>query len=331
MIIPIMGAISEAHCTECLWKARSQVSAQYTVQCAYAYAYYITLRATNKRNEMATLHVGKSLKDTDVLWRYLSLEKFIDLVDSKTLFFSPLAWYEKTDPFEGYVPRVAMDAFAALSNNWREQQILSIRAATNLPEQTRQNLLRAMENAESSIPSMKSLYKNIALTLMVNCWYKSEHESEGMWSLYSRNGLAIKTTVGAIKTALISNTQSHTVHIGAVKYIDFSKNDLKPADCVTEDGHIIGMLKRTAYSHENEVRMYITRERKPLELHEPAPTNLEINVGSLLGAIVISPFADKTTERSIHTICRWSNINESIVSRSNLLNNCEDLLDAYKF
>lgn len=279
---------------------------------------------------MATLHVGKSLKDTDVLWRYLSLERFIDLVDSKTLFFSPLAWYEKTDPFEGYMPRVAMEAIASVSNKSRDQTISSIRAATHLPEQTRQGLLRAMENAEASTPTMRSLYKNIALTSMVSCWNRSEHESEGMWNLYSRNGLAIKTTVGAIKTALVDNVQSHVVHMGTIKYIDFSSRDIGPADCVTEDGHIMGMLKRSAYAHENEVRMCITRERKRLELLEPAPTRLEINVGSLLGAIVISPFAAETIERSVHAICRWSGIDDCIVSRSNLIDNCEDLLDAYR-
>lgn len=35
---------------------------------------------------MAKLHIGKSLKDTDVLWRYVSLDKFINLIDTKTLF-----------------------------------------------------------------------------------------------------------------------------------------------------------------------------------------------------------------------------------------------------
>ncbi|GAI39952.1 unnamed protein product, partial [marine sediment metagenome] len=62
---------------------------------------------------MAKLHVGKSLRDTDVLWRYVTLDKFINLIDSRALFFAPLAWYEKTDPFEGYLPRVAMEALAS--------------------------------------------------------------------------------------------------------------------------------------------------------------------------------------------------------------------------
>lgn len=64
---------------------------------------------------MAKLHVGKSLRDTDVLWRYVTLDKFINLIDSRALFFAPLAWYEKTDPFEGYLPRVAMEALASVA------------------------------------------------------------------------------------------------------------------------------------------------------------------------------------------------------------------------
>lgn len=53
---------------------------------------------------MATLKVGKSLTDTDVLWRYLPLDKFIDFLESRTLFFTPLAWFEKTDLFEDGFP-----------------------------------------------------------------------------------------------------------------------------------------------------------------------------------------------------------------------------------
>lgn len=50
---------------------------------------------------MTTLIVGQSLKDSDVLWRYRSLEKFVDMVSAQSLLFAPLDWYVKTDPFEG--------------------------------------------------------------------------------------------------------------------------------------------------------------------------------------------------------------------------------------
>ncbi|MGA4422897.1 DUF2971 domain-containing protein [Ralstonia nicotianae] len=282
---------------------------------------------------MTTLNVGKSLRDTDVLWRYLSLDKFIDFVESESLFFAPLAWYEKTDPFEGYLPRVAMNAMASVSINARNQQLETINAlARTLPESAATQLRLIREQVETHIPTMRALYKNIAKCLMVNCWYKSEHESEGMWGLYSRGGIAIRTSVGALKSALADDQEGRVIHVGAIKYIDFTNESLKPSDCVSEDGHLIGMLKRVAYAHENEVRMFITRDRVrgSLELQEPAPTTVRVSVTKLLEGVVISPFAGETIQRSVRAVCRWGGIDEHIVAKSSLLDNCEYLLDAYK-
>jgi len=282
---------------------------------------------------MATLKVGKSLKDTDILWRYLSLDKFIDLVESKTIYFTPLAWYSKTDPFEGYMPQAGMEAMASISRKYQDQHIDALeKLAQTLPEHAAPQIRKLRENAESHVPTMKALFKNISACLMVNCWYRSTHESEGMWGLYSKGGVAIRTSVGALKSAISDSEQSPVIHVGAVKYIDFSVASLKPSDCVTEDGHLMGMIKRVAYGHEQEVRMYITRDREKgsLEVQEPAPTRVSVNVDKLLEAVVISPFAGESINRSVRAVCKWSGVNENIVSKSKLLDNCEYLLDVYK-
>jgi hypothetical protein len=268
-----------------------------------------------------------------VLWRYLSLDKLIDLVESKTLFFTPLAWYSKTDPFEGYMPQVGMEAMASISRKYRDQSINELqKLAQMLPEQATPQMQKLRENAESHLPTMKGLFKNISACLMVSCWYKSPHESEGMWGLYSKGGVAIRTSVGALKSAISDSEQNPVIHIGAVKYIDFSDVSLKPPDCVTADGHLMGMIKRIAYEHEQEVRMYITRDRekKSLELQEPAPTRVSVNVDKLLEAVVISPFADELANQSVRAVCKWGGVNERVVLKSNLLDNCEYLLDVYK-
>lgn len=282
---------------------------------------------------MVTLEIGKSLKDTDVLWRYLSLEKFIDLVESKTLFFTPLAWYSKTDPFEGYMPQAGMEAMASISRKYRDQHVDALeKLAQMLPEDAAPQIRKLRENAESHVPTMKALFKNISACLMVNCWYRSAHESEGMWGLYSKGGVAIRTSVGALKSAISDGEQSPAIHVGAVNYIDFSDESLKPSDCVTEDGQLMGMIKRISYAHEQEVRMCITRDREKgrLELQEPAPTRVSVSVDKLLEAVVISPFAGELINRSVRAICKWSGVNENIVSKSNLLDNCEYLLDVYR-
>jgi len=282
---------------------------------------------------MATLKVGKSLTDTDVLWRYLPLDKFIDLLESKTLFFAPLAWFEKTDPFEGYVPHVAMEAMAAIARKHRDEHLVAIeKLAQMLPEQAAPQIRMLRANAESHLPTMGALFKNISTCLMVNCWYRSEHESEGMWGLYSKGGVAIKTSIGSLKAAISGGTEKPVIHVGSVKYIDFSDASLKASDCVSDDGQLIGMIKRVAYKHEQEVRMYISREREEgsLELQAPAPMRISVDMEKLLEQVVISPFAGESINRSVRAICKWGGVSDSIVSKSNLLENCEYLLDVYK-
>ncbi|MGA9913192.1 MAG: DUF2971 domain-containing protein, partial [Paraburkholderia sp.] len=274
---------------------------------------------------MAKLHVGKSLQDTDVLWRYVPLDKFINLIDTSTLFFAPLAWYEKTDPFEGYLPRVAMEAIASISAKTVDITTERINALEKLlPANLHaQELDRLRQMAQDHKSQMRALYKNMVSCLMVNCWYRSAHESEGMWGLYSKDGIAIKTSVGAIKAALAENQQDHVIHMGAIKYLDFTSTNLTPSDCVTQDGHLIGMTKRVAYAHENEVRMYITRPRElgSNEDLKPAPANVSVDIAKLIEGVVISPFAGTSLRQSIQTVCRWGGIDPSKVSTSNLLEN----------
>jgi hypothetical protein len=285
---------------------------------------------------MSTLEVGKSLKDTDTLWRYLSLDKFIDLVESNTLFFTPLAWYSKTDPFEGYVPQIAIETMASISRKYRDQHLVVIdrlerTIPTNAPPEIQGQLRQLRENTEAHLPTMREVVKNIMNCTMVNCWNKSEYESEGMWGLYSRGGVAIKTSVGALRRALSHGDKTPVIHIGSVKYLDFNDPNLKPADCVSEDGHIMCVTKRIAYEHEKEVRMFITRQHAAnhAELLKPESMKVPVDLQAILEAVVISPFATETLERSVRAVCKWAGVNQEIVSRSNLLDNCEYLLDAY--
>lgn len=282
---------------------------------------------------MATLRVGKSLNDDDVLWRYLPLDGLINMLDSGTLYFSPLTAYQATDPFEGFMPKVAMDAIAGITlkgQNSLLAQVDQLEAMAG-PNQAVDAIAKLRAEASSHSAQMKEMYKKIMSCLMVNCWHKSNHESEAMWGLYSKAGVAIKTSVGAIKAALEGNTQDHVINMGTIKYIDFSDRSITPPDCVTEDGHLMGMIKRIAYAHEKEVRMNITRkvDRRDWDKTVPAPTSVDIDVSRLINGLVISPFASTSMRKSIIAVAKVYGIDREKVSESPLLENCEYLLDAY--
>jgi len=88
---------------------------------------------------MTEVRASKQLPGTTRLWRYLSLDKLVDLLSTSELFFPPLATFAKTDPFEGYLPSVAFDAHASISSRYvkdlelAHQQLAEHRRNTGYP------------------------------------------------------------------------------------------------------------------------------------------------------------------------------------------------------
>lgn len=101
--------------------------------------------------------------DNATLWRYMSFEKFANILVTESLFFTRADRYD--DKFEGYIPE-----------------------STKL----------SYESAISGIdPS------NFRQYIMCNCWHQGTEESMAMWDKYHlrSNGIAIKTTMGNLKIA----------------------------------------------------------------------------------------------------------------------------------
>ena len=214
---------------------------------------------------MTQIHVTSQLPGTTRLWRYMSLDKFVDLLSTQELFFTPLASFANTDPYEGYLPKVALDAHASINKNIVAQMEnahkqladgLQKRGRT-LSDGEKQTLQAQIEHLKSSL---RLIMPAIAKTIMVNCWHVSEEESEAMWRLYSENGkaVAVETTLAALSQSIELKNSSRAVHIYPVKYLDFFDSTLEPRDCVVE-GHLAPLLKRSSYQHEREVRAFIAK------------------------------------------------------------------------
>lgn len=282
---------------------------------------------------MATIQIGEGLNEDEKLWRYIPLEILIHLLDSRTLYFTPLADYHRSDPFEGYLPKVGMDAFASVSRIHQQRMHADIDHLERYlgPNLGRQQIAKLRKDVSQFHKETGDMVKKIASCVVVNCWHRNQHESEGMWGLYSRSGVAIRTSVKSMKHALQGNDQSHLIYIGAVKYLDFADELLKTSDCLTADGHMIGMIKRVAYAHENEVRMLITGDIDPKNpaAATPKPKLVKIDIDTLIEGLVISPFASVPMRNSIRAVAAKYGIDASKVTDSPLLENCEYLFESY--
>jgi hypothetical protein len=288
---------------------------------------------------MAEVEASKQLAGTTKLWRYISLDKLIDLLSTSELFFTPLATFAKTDPFEGYLPSVAFDTHVSLFRKYvkdlelSHQQVAEHRSKQGYPltHAERETLQASLEDLRTSL---RRILPAIAKTTVVNCWHASESESEAMWRLYAENGkaVAIETTLDALKESIQKRESSDVVHIYPVKYLDFFDSALQPVDCVVE-GHLAPLLKRLSYQHEREVRAFIgkvapnPRTGSDVAFWNPAPVRLPIDVRALVKAIHLSPYAGEPFPSSVAKICEAFGLESGIVRSSQLLSGHEELLD----
>jgi hypothetical protein len=288
---------------------------------------------------MTQIHVSSQIPGTARLWRYMSLDKFVDLLSTQELFFTPLASFANTDPYEGYLPKVALDAHASVNKNivaqmenaHRELADSLQKRGRTLADEEKQALETQLELLRSSF---RLLMPAIAKTIMVNCWHESEEESEAMWRLYSENGkaVAIETTLAALSRSIELKNSSQVVHIYPVKYLDFFDSTLEPHDCVVE-GHLAPLLKRRSYQHEREVRAFIAkmapdpRTGADVSFWKPEPVRVPIDLQTLVKAIYISPYARAPFPSGVLKMWELFGTGNNLVRQSKLLNGHEELLE----
>ena len=124
-----------------------------------------------------------------IVWKYLDLSKFLDMLLSRQLFMS------RSDKFE--------DQYEGTFSEPTFEEIKKI-AANN--------------------PKFLDNYKSHREKVVISSWHINEYESFAMWQIFTQNteGLAIQTTIGRLKEALQPERQTEQ-YIGAVNYIDYKK------------------------------------------------------------------------------------------------------------
>jgi hypothetical protein len=266
--------------------------------------------------------IGESASLDEALWRYMSLDKLINLLETQKLYFTALESYNESDPFEGYMPDVAAKAYAEIFGS----QVSKLKQAYEVLKQMdgAQNnpKLGEMRNGIEKLSSkMELAFHEISKAITVNCWHSNRVESEAMWKLYSDDGkgIAIKTSVERLHNALKEQVFGKKIQIGKVRYLDFSDTNLTPKCCVV-DGNISPLIKHSSFSHENELRCFIVNQvpSDNIEYYRPSADIVPVDLNELIEAIYISPFAKEPFISSVFAICRKYQIEDKVI-KSTLL------------
>ena len=188
-----------------------------------------------------------------ILWRYMDFTKFVSLLDRASLFFCRAD--NLGDPFEGSLSQPTYDVFRRRRDPntielWRKQ-------ASGL------DFLRGVR--------------------MVNCWHRSDYESDAMWKIYTdkQEGIAIRTDFASLAASFIGD---EPIFIGEVKYVDYNTE-------VIPDHYLFDPLlyKRNHFEHEREVRAL----KSPRNLSNIPETGeyCPVDLSGLIQDVVVSPLS----------------------------------------
>lgn len=232
------------------------------------------------------------LNQADILWRFLTMDKTLSMLETGTLWFARTDTFE--DPFEGVTP-------SAWQTEWNA-------------------------NIGAQLPHLP---ESVMQTTFASCWYRGEHEPAGMWREYGSDSCAIciQTNPDVFRQVL---TQSDTdigtesVLLGAVRYLDFQTEhpgfSAQPGNAQAHARHYWAhFLKRRNFSHEQEVRATFFHLPHGSAPHPQQPHGVPVTVhlDHLIRRVVVSPYSMPTSVRAVERLFRAYNISAP-VERSQL-------------
>lgn len=269
--------------------------------------------------------VTQNIAKDAFLWRYMSLDKLINLLDTQKLFFTPAYSYLDSDPFEGLPPKIISIILKeiCLKESFKQKEFLDY-LNENLRPGLKPEGLKLLDDALSRIDEfpkqMEKIYFRILKSTVINCWHLNECESEAMWRLYSDNnkGIVIQTTL----QDLADSIDDDRVFLSEVRYINFNDENHTPSD-LNVNGHFSPLLKRESFKHEQEVRLFFQPKADFETLsdlnYKYKPELISVDVSKLISKIYISPYAQEPYNSSVRAVCRLFGIPESKIVDSNLL------------
>jgi hypothetical protein len=213
--------------------------------------------------------------DTTVLWRYMDFARFVQMLETQSLWFSRMDQLD--DPLEAC---------------FTDAEIEYLRSQAPPPG----NPGRSMHE------TFVGMSHFMRVTTYLNCWRAGAKESLAMWDLYGKGSgiVAVKTTVEQLRNEL--NSIDTRMFLGQVRYVDWNS---APWD---NNSLVMCARKDSCYEHESEVRAIIWEDStlsstalfpqeetvmKPFDqrtvIDPPFGINIPINLSRMITEVVIGP------------------------------------------
>jgi hypothetical protein len=150
-----------------------------------------------------------------------------------------------------------------------------------------------------------------------NCWFMNEHESDGMWRLYSPEGVAVRSTFNRLCASLADD--SELVYVGEVRYFDFR------ADQPPTYGNTLAVAfsKRKQFEHERELRAVVVKApadgSPPYSEHRdshPKFVKIASDLNTLIDRVYVAPGRSISLAEQVRDLLRQHRLDKQIVPSS---------------
>ena len=247
------------------------------------------------------------IEDAAPLRRFMDLPKFLDLIIRRRLLLPRLAELKPCDPHEC----VAKPDYSRVPREELERRVIDLRefapkSATEPAElgsgpryPLPLNVADAFEARIKRI-SLDDLrqaawfveHSRLKQELVCSCWYGEEMESDAMWRLYCKHGgVAITTSVSRLKRAV-----SCFVPKLFAEHFKLSLAKVTYEDTACSKGTPPWLIKRRAFGHEHEVRLYVDY---PRPFARAPGFELVVDPCRLIEEVTVTPYAQKWESKII--------------------------------
>lgn len=229
-------------------------------------------------------------QDNSEIYRYSTIERLLDLIITRELYFRRLVDYE--DSWEAFTPPPPP---LNPDDSWTKR----------LPQAHLEPLKRAAER------------------LYVNCWCRGPKESMAMWDLYGAQGMGvcIKSTTARVRDTVLRVPVIYSrpyvaFHTDVVQYADtFGSPELLPgcAPHISTWTLPLAFQKRTCFEHEREWRVAHFRFED-----ETAGVRIRVDPDMLIREVIVGPRAEKAVAPMVQDVMTKYGLT-AIVKKSTLL------------
>jgi hypothetical protein len=217
----------------------------------------------NSANRSKALRVPEGIEGTQKIWRYMSFQKFVSLLDKKSL------WLSRADTFDDR---------------------LEGRFSKGMRKLIEQAYINLSMKCKLEVKTVDEFQEQFCKRTFISCWHKNFEENLVMWKLYGsvNNSVVIQGTIqGMVDSIEYPLVTERILKLQSVSYLEQNEID---AVGRYEDYFFI---KRPHFSFEQEFRIALdaySDASNPVEM--PVGTYLQIDIDKLIDQVLVHPDSD---------------------------------------